>query len=127
MPGHNIADFVAESAGLSTTFTSHCVYGCTVQVVDGLEQPHVCVGEQVIAALAPEAPIEAVQRIATGLQPLLRELLGGAWEDGVRSGRAGLCYGVDDDVPDGTPIEQLAAMSRNPGFPTIGYGGGDAR
>lgn len=87
--------------GVSTTFTHPCPFGCVIRVVDGQEESHVCVGVQIIAAVAPRLTIVEAFAIAGSLKPLLRELNAGSWEDGIRSGREGLCNGVDNDVPEG--------------------------
>lgn len=88
-------------AVVSTTFTSWCAWGCVVRTVESAQRPHVCVGEQLIGAVLPDLAFNDVRLLADRLGPLLRELKGDAWEDGVRSGREGLCFGVDDDVPEG--------------------------
>lgn len=74
---------------VATTFTSTCPYGCVVRTVDGRPLAHVCVGEQVAAALAPDVPIATVQRITEGLRPLLRERLDDAWRAGLAEGGSG--------------------------------------
>lgn len=77
----------------SATFTSWCPYGCVVRTVDGREKPHVCVGYEVAAVLAPDVPFATVRRITEGLKPLLRERLEDAWQAGVDQVRSGGCCG----------------------------------
>jgi hypothetical protein len=91
--------------GVSATFTSTCIYGCTVRTVDGVEQPHNCDGVSVLLdawrAMRDDATFgQAAERFAEVLKPLLRERSYDVWKDGVEAGRRGLVYGVDpgDDV-----------------------------
>lgn len=74
-------------AVVSTTFTYSCAWGCTVSVVESAEQPHMCVGLQVVGALAPELPWKRVCEVTHGLEPLVRTLVGHAWDDGVQQAR----------------------------------------
>lgn len=106
--------------GVATTFSHTCPFGCTVHVVDGVEQTHVCVGAVTInAALdrfqvtAPSGMSGVATAIAEELRPRLRELLFDAWKDGVQSGRRGPCYGVDL-IPDGGGGEVPPTLSAAP-------------
>ncbi|NUS59171.1 MAG: hypothetical protein HOV66_30585 [Streptomycetaceae bacterium] len=87
-----------------TTFTFTCAYGCTVHVVDTQEQPHACEGVSLIADAWRVLPadvtvLQAAERIAEALKPLINEQSFDSWVDGVRVGRTGqLCYGVPEDA-----------------------------
>jgi hypothetical protein len=100
--------------GVSATFTYTCEYGCTVRVVDAETQPHVCVGEQIIGAVAgDDVPWSVIQRIADSLKPLWNQRSHDVWVDGVRAGRTGeLFYGVPEDVA--AMEAEDAALERRP-------------
>ena len=84
-----------------TTFTFACPWGCTVSVVEGQEQPHICSGSSMILDAMRTAPdgvtnMEFAEHIARTLDPDLRVLKGDAWETGVQDGRTGQeFYGID--------------------------------
>jgi len=84
---------------VTATFTFTCPWGCTVNVVDGATQPHVCDGTSRIIDLLRIGAIDVGQtygaiaeRLARGLDPALRELKGDTFTQGVREGRAGIVY-----------------------------------
>lgn len=109
-PSMDPADLAA--AGIATTFSWTCPFGCTVHVVDGVEQSHVCEGETIIESVLVgyngESTSVQAARIAEALKPQMRERAFDVWVDGVHSGRRGLCFGVDDDVPDGEVVPPLS-------------------
>lgn len=86
----------------ATTFTFTCPWGCTVDVTDGQEQPHVCDGTSAILdamRVTPAADLTALEyaeRLAARLAPVIRERRAESWETGVHDGRSGeKFYGID--------------------------------
>lgn len=89
-----------------TTFTFTCVWGCTVQVAEGVQEEHPCTGvshlvDALRTAPGPQTVLELAKHLEAAIAPEVRVLKADAWETGVHDGRSGEKFAGIDPLDEG--------------------------